>query len=137
MDREDDDNTVDLPRTFQVWAAGDDKDDLQEALDYDLSGNLSDYLESACESGGWPEDDQVEVGEVTLDGAQLTARVTVYFTEVIASGCRDMPHHERQQTRLIVKADRGSKGQGLIERDYESDRSQWPVEDLNSANDGT
>jgi hypothetical protein len=135
MDRTDD-NTIDLPRTFAAWAASDDKDDLQEALDHDLSGNVSDYLDDACESGGWPEDDQVEIDDITLDGDRLSARITVHFTEVIPSSCKDMPYHESQQTRLIVTAKRGGNGRGIIERDYESDRSQWSREDLNSANDG-
>lgn len=125
---------VDLPKTAAAWEEGR-HDDIESALDDDLSGHVSDFLDDACESGGWPEDEQVEVGEVQITRKRVTAEVTVYFNETIASGCKDINHQEDREARLVITLNRGESN-ATVERSA-SDPSEWDLQDRNSAADGT
>jgi hypothetical protein len=131
---ETDDCPVDLPLTAAAWEEGSEIDDLERALEEDLEPLLSDLAESACESGGWPEDETVEASVVSVDDGEIRAEVTIYFTEVIASSCKDMPHHEKRDSRrrIVLRA-----GELVGYAEYSlSDTSQWDLRDRNSAADG-
>jgi hypothetical protein len=125
---------VDLPKTVAAWEEGR-REDIESALDDDLSGQVSDFLDDACQSGGWPEDEQVEVGEIKITRNRLTADVTVYFNEIIPSSCKDISNHEDREARLVITLMRG-EANARVERSA-ADPNQWDLQDRNSAADGT
>ena len=125
--------TVALRKTAAAWKSGD-MADVDWALDDELSGSALQRLESACDSGGWPDDEQIVIENVSVSDDALTADVTVYFTEVIASSCKDMPNRVDREARLVVTLRRG-ESIGRIEYS-DADPSQWDLIDRNSAADG-
>jgi hypothetical protein len=72
--------TVELPKTAAAWNAGR-TEEIEESLYDDLEGNVSEFLNESCDSGGWPEDEQITVYEPRFEGSQLRCEITVDFTE--------------------------------------------------------
>ena len=126
--------TVHLPKTAAAWEEGR-TEDLEWTLDDDLAGNLSEFLDNSCESGGWPEDDDVVVDRVNVSGSLLTADVTVHFTEVVPSSCKDMPYHQKRDAHFVVTLKLGSST--VLVNYSTADPTQWDLLDRNSAADGT
>lgn len=127
------DLTVDLPLTVAAWEAGE-LDELDRAIEDDLTFHLGDLAEGGCESGGWPDDESVEVNITSSSDSEIRADVTIYFTEVIPSSCKDLPYHENRDSRweIVVRA-----GESVGRLEYsQSDTSQWDLSDRNSAADG-
>jgi hypothetical protein len=129
----DEDWSIDLPRTAAEWS-DDPEGDLDTVLENELIDMRSDLAEGGCESGGMPDDEQVSVSELEIDGQHLTASVTVDFTEVVPSGCPELPHRERRERRLVLRLARGSSV-GALELSS-SDPQGWSIQDRNSAADG-
>jgi hypothetical protein len=125
--------TIELPKTAAAWEEGR-MDDLGAELDDDLAGEMLEFVDEACESGGWPEDDEVTVHTVVISGNVMTVQVTVDFTELIASGCMDLPNSERRVARFVVTLEREDTT-ALVEYSP-SDPNTWDQADRNSAGDG-
>ncbi|HYN81818.1 MAG TPA: hypothetical protein VES88_09985 [Gemmatimonadaceae bacterium] len=128
-----DDWSVELPKTAAAWGKGNSAA-LESVLEEELTAQADDLLEDACELGGWPEDEQVEVSDVVLNGNLMNATVTVYFTEVIPSSCKDLSHRERREHRIVIAMRRGDPT-GTVAHSA-SDPNQWDLIDRNSAADG-
>lgn len=125
--------SVMLPLTAAAWEAGK-TDDLERAVEEDLTHQIDDLADDGCQSGGWPEDVMAEADGVTISRSELRVDVTIYFTEVIASGCQDMPHRVRRDIRLRMSL-RPGETVGRVEHSI-SDPAQWDLIDRNSAADG-
>ena len=127
--------TVDLPRTAAAWRSGA-RSSVEAVLLDELVCQASDLVDDACsDSGGWPEDEQVDLEAVEITDHRLTAAVTVHFVESIPSSCKDMPYHESRERRLILVMERGNEFASVALSD--SDADGWEVADRNSAADGT
>lgn len=127
------DLTVDLPLTVAAWEA-EELEELDRTIEDDLTSRLGDLCEDGCESGGWPEEESAEVHITSISASELRADVTIHFTEVIPSSCRDMPHHEKRDSRweIVVRA-----GESFGRLEYsQSDTGQWDLSARNSAADG-
>lgn len=77
----------------------------------------------------------VEVDPAEISDGELRSNVTVYFTEVIPSSCKDMPNYEKRESRFRIAIKKGA-AIGVLEYSL-SDPRQWDLLDRNSAADGT
>ena len=130
---------VELPRTAAAWKRGDEEDDLRDVLDDELCKQGAELVgDDACESGGWPEDEQVELTEVTVTKKTLIANVTVHFSEMIQTGCADIRNDENRVAHVVVTLDRGNDF-GDVEYapkpEFDDDRDRKTFG--NSSRDGT
>jgi hypothetical protein len=133
-DIEHDEWLVNLPRTRALWRAGD-TEDIEDMLLEELTEQVSELMgESGTYSGGWPEDEQVEVLEVKVNEQHMEAKVRISFTEVIPSGCKDMPHCNSREVELLLTVDRDDDRASV---DYSAgDPEGWETGERNSAADG-
>lgn len=129
-----DGQSIDLPKTALAWRQGLTAE-LECALEDELADSIFSFLDASCQSGGWPDNEQLEIERIDTDANALTAYMTVYFNELVASGCPELPHPHDREARLIVTLVSGDT-RACVEF-AENDSSIWDIADRNSAADGT
>jgi len=122
-----------VPRTARVWASGA-RDDLDTVLRDELEQQTDSLTDGCCESGGWPDDAEVEVTELKVRGNELVAEIALRFNEMVASACRDVSFAEKRHRWLTLRLARDSNGAEI--EPSESDSQRWDIADRNSASDG-
>ena len=125
--------TFNFPKSHAAWVRGNDLDDV---LEEELALIASDLAQDACShTGGWPNDEHFVVNDVVDEGSRLKINVTVTFTELIPSSCKDSPYIEQRRSDHVLTME---KDGDLVFVDYPpSDDEQLDLADWNSAGDGT
>ena len=137
MDIEEQEWTVSLPLTGAKWRGGDNQD-IEETLSDELNANASELTAFTCAyTGGWSDDEQVEVLEMRFndDHSVLDAKVHITFVEYRSSACKDHPHSEERSVELVLHMERDDNEATI--GGSPSDPDQWDLLDRNSAYDGT
>lgn len=121
---------LELPRTARA-AAGDDAAAVEHELESELSEHVFDLVdESWCESGGWPDDEEVQIDDCQVRDGAVAATIIVLFSEMVPSACKDSPYSESRQRTLRLSLPKGATV-ALLEADGGGD-----LTDRNSAADG-
>jgi hypothetical protein len=122
---------VKLPHTFAELRSGN-ADRLEWVLDGELADLVNELIDDDPDGqGGGIDDAAVEVQAIRTTPAGAVATLLFTYTQLIPSGCRDMPHTEPGSYSMHLTLRHGE-----TEADLDSPQADWDTTDFNSSADG-